>query len=423
MPVEYGQAIVRWGAWFEDRDLALDVPKDWMAKTCKPRGAGRLARVQLEASLDRPIGSPPLEVIARGKQAAIIVVDDLTRPTPVDQVLPMLLSRLARGGMADTKIRILIALGAHPRLTPELIKKKIGRKVAERFPILLHDSHRECDYLGESSGGVPIYLNREYLQADLRICVGSILPHGLAGFGGGAKLIVPGVAGIDTIEALHRLGTVTASGPGEPPRQTVRSFIEEATGKAPPSFAVNAILGQQREFVGLFCGDFIDSYREGLPAARSSYSTEVPAGWDIAILSAYPKDTEFYQCSGSFAVIDRAPQPVIDSQGTVVVCSAASLGMGKHLLMGPGGRLGHQTQLACRIRALRRNAIYYSKTIAGSALEPWGIPAEALCNSWQAVLDRLRQRHGDKPRVAVFPCAAAQVAAGEVSGLRRTRIS
>ena len=129
MRIEENGTTVRWGAWFEDRNLPLDFPRDWRVQTFKPQGGRSLTEGELRAALDRAIGSRPLDEIVENRQDAVIVIDDVTRPTPAHRLLPLLIQRLTAGGIERENIRILIGLGAHPPPPSKAIIRKVGKAV------------------------------------------------------------------------------------------------------------------------------------------------------------------------------------------------------------------------------------------------------------------------------------------------------
>ena len=159
----------------------------------------------IAAALRNPIGSPPLEDLARGKRSAVIAVCDITRPAPNRVVLPHVLAALEKGGMPSSQVLVLVATGLHREATRDELTEIVGDDVLARYRV---ESHRaragdENAYLGETQTGTPVYIDRRLLDADLHITLGFVEPHLMAGFSGGRKLLSIGLAGEKTIKRLH----------------------------------------------------------------------------------------------------------------------------------------------------------------------------------------------------------------------------
>jgi nickel-dependent lactate racemase len=159
----------------------------------------------IEEALDNPAGTPPIRELAKGKESACIVVCDKTRPVPNPLILPPLLRRLEEAGIDRNRITILIATGTHrPNLGDELVEM-LGEFVVENYRIENHiatdiESHAD---LGWTSTGMPILLDKRYLEADLKIVVGLIEPHLMAGYSGGRKILCPGIIAMPCMRVFH----------------------------------------------------------------------------------------------------------------------------------------------------------------------------------------------------------------------------
>ncbi len=406
------RAWVRWGCWSDEKVLPLPFPARWQVFLCLPRGGRDIGEQGLQRAFDQPIGTPPFHELAKGKKTAVIVVDDLTRPTPAYRLLPLVVAALAKGGIAEERIRILIGTGAHHPLNRDQMVKKLGRRIVERFRVQNHCPFENLSYLGTTRYGTPVYVNRDFLRADLKIAVGSILPHGLAGFGGGAKLVMPGAGGIESLYHNHHPDSGFRKGIALTDGNTLRDDMEEAAAMAGLDAIVNVVLNPKREIVGCFVGHFIEAHRAGCALARKVYATPVPDEVEVVVLSAYPKDSEFYQCVNAFAPLHSAQRKFLTDNGTIVLVSAGSEGMGTHFLTGPGMRLGAQWRAIRQPEQQRPQRLYYAPTVNAHDLTQWGWDGEALCCHWKEVIQRLRMRYGKECRVAVFPCAAMQLAEG-----------
>jgi nickel-dependent lactate racemase len=301
-------------------------------------------------------------------------------------------------------------------LRPEIVKK-LGRAVAERFPVGNHNVFDNTELLGKTTAGTPVHINRDFLRAELKLCVGSILPHGGPGFGGGAKLVLPGVAGVETIYQNHRPNNGLDRGVNRLDGNLMRADMEETAAMAGLDFIVNSVLNPQREVVGLFCGHFVAAHRAGVELARKVYASPAPEGCDVAVVSAYPKDSDCYQSNTALNPVRTAPEPVVHANGTVVIATAGSQGMGEHFLNGPGFRLASAPRISEGTRPdpgtkTGPEQLLFCENVSPHDIARWGGDPDALCRSWPELVRRLRERHGDQARVALFPCGAMQLGAG-----------
>ncbi len=297
------------------------------------------------------------------------------------------------------------------------ILKKVGPEIADRFKVINHNIWENLEYLGKTSNGTPLYLNRDFLSADLKINVGSILPHGDAGFGGGAKMTVPGVAGIETLYGNHRSDNGYARGINLLPESgnVLRSDIEDAARMGKLSAIVNVLYNPQLDIVGCVVGDFIKAHRAGVEIARRVYSTQVPHNWDICVLSAYPKDSEFIQSPNAWNIWHSASTPIVHEKGTVLLCVASSEGQGVHFLAGPNMKLARSKKSRLYPWLHDRTLLHFSPGVSPKDLEHLGDDGTSLCRSWDETLSQLSHLHGKRARVAVFPCSAMQLAGETMS--------
>ncbi|MXV74080.1 DUF2088 domain-containing protein [Candidatus Poribacteria bacterium] len=292
-------ATVYSSAWYGDEELTLNFPTGWEVEVLGPQDAPALSDTQIEQAFAEPIGTPRISELAKGKKSAAIVVDDLSRPTPAAKVIPMLLRELATAGVPKSEIRFVVGGGSHRPLTDEEVAKKIGADIAAEYEATSHDfMSGDLRALGNLSNGMPIYLNRVIADADFKICLGGIYPHGSVGFGGGAKLVVPGIAGFATMFYFHTFspgrGHAVIERKGSEPDH--RDFAEEVAGVLGLDVIVNTVLNSRREICGLFVGDFVQAHRKGAHFALDTYGTEIPEAsrkeTDLVVLNCYPLDSD-----------------------------------------------------------------------------------------------------------------------------------
>ncbi len=286
-------------AWYGDEALTLNFPTGWEVEVLGPKDAPVLSDTQIEQAFAEPIGTPRISELAKGKTSAAIVVDDLSRPTPAAKVIPVLLRELAAAGVPQSEIRFVVGGGSHRPLTDEEVTKKIGADVAAEYEATSHDfMSGDLKALGNLSNGMPVYLNRVVAEADFKICLGGIYPHGAVGFGGGAKLVVPGIAGFATMFYFHTFspgrGHAVIERTGSEPDH--RDFSEEVASVLGLDVIVNTVLNTRREICGLFVGDYVQAHRKGAHFALDTYGTEIPETsrkeTDLVVLNCYPLDSD-----------------------------------------------------------------------------------------------------------------------------------
>ena len=245
------EIMLRCFSWYGDTTIPFSFPSDWDVRVVGFADLPSLDDQEIRERLHIPIGTPPLSTMARGRRDAVIIVDDLSRPTPAHRLLPMVLEELNEGGMHDDAVLIVVGSGGHAPILRGDVVKKVGEEIARRVEVICHTVDDEMAYLGRSSFGTPILVNRYVMDADLKIVIGGIYPHATPGFGGGGKMIVPGVAALETIRHYHSLETGGLAGDLENP---ARQDIDEIASKVGVDFIANVVLNGRREVVGLFAG-------------------------------------------------------------------------------------------------------------------------------------------------------------------------
>ena len=280
--------------------------------------------------LGQPIGTPPLAELAQGRKDACIVICDITRPVPNEMILAPLLRTLEEGGIPRERITILIATGLHrPNEGDELIEI-VGQQIAENYRIVNHFGRdtQQHTHLGESPRGVPMWIDSRYLEADLKITIGLIEPHLMAGFSGGRKLICPGIAGIETIKAWHSPKFLEHPRAGEGmldgnPVHEENTWIAQQAGC---DFIVNVVIDEQRRPLHFVAGDMIEAFEAGVDFVRGVVVDTVDEPVDVVVTSSagYPLDTTFYQSVKGMT----AALPIVKQGGTIIIAASLSEGIG-----------------------------------------------------------------------------------------------
>ena len=393
--------------WYGDTELELDFPDSWEVVVPKMAGwdAPKLTDKQIREAFRNPIGTRRIAELARGKKEVCIIFDDLTRPTKIDELVPYVLEELREGGIKDDGIRFIAALGAHGAMKLMDFEKKLGAGIPCRFPVYNHNPYENCTHLGTTSRGTPVMINSEFMACDLKISIGSIVPHPTSGFGGGGKMIVPGVAHIDTITANHRnlceiseFGNVVLDVWGRVDDNAMRLDSEEIARMAGLDFSINALVNARRETTGLFVGDLVKAHREGVKMGRKVYASEAPGEADIVVANSYIKANETALVAG------LGSKMLKESGGDLVVIGNIPEGQICHYLVRSfgkkmGGRLwGPITKLPSRVKRMIALGPYLDK----AGLD-WIGPADKMLiiNSWAEIRDMLKKSYGSKAKVVV----------------------
>ncbi len=252
---------------------------------------------EVKHALLHPLGGITLSHFSQVRTAAI-AINDKTRPVPHHLLLPPLLDQMELLGLSPANISLIIATGTHTPMKPEEFPLVLPREIIDRYPIFSHDADSpDLVFIGDSSRGTPIYINRQYMEADLRIVVGNIEPHHFMGFSGGVKTAAIGLAGRETINRNHALlphpNAKTAHFEDNPMRQEV----EEIGKRIDVQFALNAILNNDIEIVKIIAGTPLSVIEKGIVLAKSICQVSVAHPYDLVIASAggHPKDINLYQ--------------------------------------------------------------------------------------------------------------------------------
>lgn len=275
----------------------------------------------LRQAMENPIGTSRLEELSKGKKKVVVLCSDHTRPVPSKLILPPMLGAIRRGN-PQAEITLLIATGCHRGTTRQELVNKLGAEMAEKEHILIHDCAAEEDMvdLGILPSGGRLRINKAAVEADLLVAEGFIEPHFFAGFSGGRKSVLPGIAARETVYANHcsqfiddphaRAGILE----GNP----IHRDMVWAAHKAGLAYIVNVVLGGKGQVIGAFAGDFDEAHRAGTEFLASLCQKEAPEA-DIVVTSnnGYPLDQNIYQ-----AVKGMSTAEVACRKGGVIVIAA-----------------------------------------------------------------------------------------------------
>jgi nickel-dependent lactate racemase len=402
---------VPWQAWYGDTVQELAFPAGWDVTVASMADAPAAGEGAIQQALLHPIGTPPLRELARGRQKAAIVVEDITRPLRTASILPAVIAELEAGGLGAEDVWIVMGLGSHTPMNRADLIEKLGQAVVERHAVYQNQPYENMEVLGTTSRGTPVHVSRFYMAADLRIGLGTLTPHPYAGFGGGAKTVAVGVAGIDTLYANH--GRAYSSGPptvGCLDGNDCRDDLEEIARMAGLSFSINGVVNSRRELAGLFAGDQVLAHRAAAAFARQVYATQLPPPADVVVCNAYPKDTNLVQSINALNAFGYDLSRVMKRDGSAVLATACPEGAGIIYLESVGMRL-HLKFTREQMGLGKHGAILFSPNLASVEVSQT-YPADTLVvNHWEQVAEELVRRHGERARATVFPCGALQIPA------------
>ena len=395
----------------------LRIPAANLAWVVGPKEEPPLADLPgaVRTAIRSPIRAPTLpQLVAQHGTDTVILVDDDTRSTPQSVILPVLLDELTNAGVSDSDITVVIALGTHHPMSEAACVARYGEEVMARVRVenLSQDSADFVD-LGITPRGVPIQVSRRYVESDLSIAVGNIVPHMYAGWAGGAKMIQPGVSSPLTTAKTHLM-----AGPrvyeilGQLDNPVHREMEQIATTSG-LKFIVNVVLNRDGDVVAVVAGDVVAAHRAGVEIARPIYTVELDEWPNIVVASSHPADRDLWQ---GFKPINNCGMLVKDG-GTLILLIPAPEGIAPdhpqlvELGVTPGNRVSEMvereeiadgvaaaTYLALDQTRKRVNITLVTDGISNDQANQIGLTATS---DFSAALTAALVRHGDQARIGV----------------------
>ena len=314
----------------QDR-IAISVPDSDVKAILKRKGFASVDGfvTTVESALENPIGTPKLREIITQKKArsVLIVVNDITRPTPYNEMLPPLLNEIRSAGIADDQVTLLIANGIHREQTAGESRAMYGEGVCERYRVINHSPDRDLVSLGTLPGGFEVQVNRLIKESDIVVATGLIGLHYIAGYSGGRKSIVPGVASRATITATHRLMADPRACLGNIKDNPVNELLLEGGRRAGVDFILNVITGDNKEIVAAVAGELEEAWLQGVALCREASLCQLDYRADIVIAGCggYPKDINLYQAQKA---LESAVQAVRQG-GVIILVAGCQEGLGE----------------------------------------------------------------------------------------------
>ena len=372
----------------------------------------------IKQALRNPIGTPPLKKMVKATDTVAIIISDITRPTPNHILVPMLIEELNHVPLEN--FVVINGTGTHRDQTREEFVQMLGDWVVDNIRIINNNCHDKSTQvnLGKSKFGCDVYLNKDYVEADFRIVTGFIEPHFFAGFSGGPKGIMPGIAGIDTIMTFHNarmIGDPLATW-GNMVNNPVQDMTREINGLCKPHFMLNVTLNKQKEITNVFAGELYEAHDQGCAFVKEHAMVRCEERFDVVITSnsGYPLDQNLYQAVKGMS----AAQKIVKKGGAIIVASECSDGLPSHgnyakifeladtpqglldLINNPEFKMFDQWQVQKQAVIQVWSDVYvYSKLtdeqVKGAMLKP--------THNIEKTLEELKQVYGENMTVAVLP--------------------
>ncbi|WP_175638463.1 nickel-dependent lactate racemase [Metabacillus schmidteae] len=284
----------------------------------------------LKTALNNPIGTPSLKEMVKPTDKVAIAISDITRPTPNHKLIPALLEELKHVPLEN--FVIINGTGTHRDQTREEFIQMLGEWVVDNIRIINNHCHDKETHvnLGKSKFGCDVYLNKEYVEADFRIVTGFIEPHFFAGFSGGPKGIMPGIAGIETIMTFHNARMIgdARSTWGNMVENPVQEMTREVNKMCKPHFMLNVTLNREKEITAVFAGELYEAHDRGCEFVKEHAMIRCEERFDVVITSnsGYPLDQNLYQAVKGMS----AAHKIVKKGGTIIVASECSDGLPDH---------------------------------------------------------------------------------------------
>lgn len=393
---------------YGDKPIPISLPDNWDVHISEFAGynSPALNEAELRRGIHAAIGTAPISQGARGKKSAVIIIDDITRPTPCEKLCRAIIDELLEAGVPKSEIWFVAALGTHGVMYREQFVRKLGEALVEEFEVYNHNPFFNHVFLGNTANFVPVEINRDVMAAEYKIALGTVMPHSYFGFSGGAKCILPGVSSMRTITANHSFTSIHDFNMGK--QQTLmRSDAEQAARMMGLDYKVDVLLNGKGEICKLFAGDFEASIKEAAKYGAEHYKSGFVPDCDVVLANNYFKPTE-PNCAYRPEIIAS-----LKEGGSFILASNTPFGPCVHYLY---DRWGHSSPgglmwSGCYSKEAKMGkAIVFAQHTIKGARDPWYIDEASgavYLRDWAQVLAELDD--GRAKKAVIYPNAECQI--------------
>jgi len=277
----------------ENETVEFELPEGWDLLNYvnpEPMEITRSIDEMVSDALNTPVGIPPLENVLKPGHTVAIAIDDWTRPTPVREILPALLGRLEKIGIKRGDITIIVALGSHVSMPEDALRERLGPDIFGSYRVVQHDCWSEdLIHIGDLSSGGPVKINKIFHDADYRISIGSVIPHPMNGFGGGPKIVMPGLVSYETIREHHTVYTIQEGAyPGNTATNPFYKEVTRVAGLGDLNMIIGALYTNQEKVFDVVAGHYYEAHQEGIRRSLPNFRVRMDEMADVTLLSAYP---------------------------------------------------------------------------------------------------------------------------------------
>ena len=383
--------------WQGSAPIEIELPDDWEVEVHGIQAdlLPELTKEQMRDKINHPFGLPPLRELARGRERAVIVFDDISRATPTKVLAEIVLEELHAAGMQKDQICFICALGCHGAHSRQDFVQKLGTEIVENYRVYNHNCYDNLVKVGTASKGYDVMLNSEVMSCDLKIGIGCMLPHVFNTFGGGGKIVCPGVAGIDTIQNTHiaaiefarQKGIISAATMGDLRVTAMRHEIEEICGMIGEFFKIDCMFNTRQEIVDVFAGDVVEEYYKAVPTAQKIYKTKRASNKQVIICNANARSNE------ATIAYQLATLGCGESGGEIVLIDHSARGQVTHYLLGTFGKNapGRMFKSEPTREKLVKRIICYMPHYVATDADFFGEPEkQVVARSWEEVMALLK---------------------------------
>ncbi|HWI55287.1 MAG TPA: nickel-dependent lactate racemase [Desulfobacteria bacterium] len=398
--------------------LNLEIPAT--AKVVEPRHLQGLPDEHEEVikALRNPIGTEPLRDLVKSTDKVAIVISDITRPTPNHKLVPWILEEIPHVPLEN--VLIINGTGTHRDQTREELVQMLGEKIVDSIRIINNhcDDKSTLTRMGTSKFGCEVYLNKDYVESDFRIVTGFIEPHFFAGFSGGPKGIMPGIAGLETILTFHNarmIGDPLATW-GNMENNPLQEMTREVNSFCKPNFILNVALNGEKEITQVFAGELAAAHKTGCEFVKEHAMFKCENRFDVVITSnsGYPLDQNLYQAVKGMS----AAQQIVKQGGTIICAAECSDGLPNH---------GNYAKIL-QMRNSPRELLEMINDKSFRMFDQWQVQRQAMIQEWadvyvysslpdelvqkalfnpihdiEQLVEELKQKYGPEMSIAVLP--------------------